>query len=248
MVNELLLLAGNNIPFYEAQITIHNPSIREIGFIGEDSFYGGCGALNFSKELLLEQDRINLEHLNDFEVMMMIMDNKNPEMRKNRVNALRVLTLLFPEYQIKFTRKSIDLIKGKEEVHSINNDNYSVFKETLVAMFCLKGRGNESEPEYNPSGKAAMEIAKKFTERRKKLSELSEQKGEQKIAILSRYASILSIGLKLDLNKVLDYTVYQLFDQYDRFELEEQFDIHLRARLAGARDLEEVDNWKKDIH
>ena len=246
MVNELLLLAGNDIPFYEAQITIHNPTIREIGLIGEESFYGGCGILNFSKELLLEKDRINLESLNDFEVMMMVMmDNKNPEMKKNKVNAQRVLTLLFPEYQIGLTRKSINLSREGEDVHSINKDNFLAFKENLVAMFCLKGRGDDSEPEYNPSGRLAQEIAQKFAERRNKLS---EQKGEQKIAILSRYASILSIGLKMDLNKVMNYTVYQLFDQYDRFELEEQFDIHLRARLAGARDLEDVDNWKKDIH
>ena len=112
-------------------------------------------------------------------------------------------------------------------------------------MFCLKGRGSEDEPEYNPGGKIAREIAEKIHKRRQVIA---EQQGEQKIAILSRYSSILSVGLRLDLNTVLDYTVYQLFDQYERFELEEQFDIHLRAQLAGARDLKEVDNWKKDIH
>lgn len=244
MLNDLLLLSGNDIPFPEAQITIHVPTVKEIGLIGEESFYGGCGALNFSKDNLTEEDRINLANVDDFEILMMIMDNTNPEMRKTRIDMLRVLTLMFPEYQIELTRKSINL-KKDDEISSINKDNFSIFKEILVAMFCLKGRGDDSEPEYNPGGKLAREIADKIHKRRQVIA---EQQGGQKIAILSRYSSILSVGLELDLNTVLNYTVYQLFDQYERFELEEQFDIHLRAQLAGARDLKDVDDWRKDIH
>ena len=36
MDNELLLLSGNDIPFIEAQITIHQPTIKEIAYIGEE--------------------------------------------------------------------------------------------------------------------------------------------------------------------------------------------------------------------
>ena len=67
MLNDLLLLSGNDIPFPEAQIVIHNPKIKEIALIGEEDFYGGCGVLNFSKENLTEEDRINLANINDFE-------------------------------------------------------------------------------------------------------------------------------------------------------------------------------------
>lgn len=246
ILNDLLLLSGNDIPFPEAQLVIHVPTIKEIGLIGEESFYSGCGILNFSKDNLTEEDRVNLANINDFEILMIMMDNSNPEMRKKKIDILRVLTLMFPEYQIELTRTEIKLKKeNEEEIRSINKDNFSIFKEILVAMFCLKGRGSESEPEYNPGGRLAREIADKIHKRRQVLA---EQQGEQKIAILSRYSSILSIGLQLDLNKVLGYTVYQLFDQYERFELEEQFDIHLRAQLAGARDLKDVDDWRKDIH
>jgi hypothetical protein len=46
----------------------------------------------------------------------------------------------------------------------------------------------------------------------------------------------------------MDYTVYQLKDEFKRFQLKQSFDIHLQARMAGAKDLEEVDNWMDDIH
>ena len=85
----------------------------------------------------------------------------------------------------------------------------------------------------------------KLNKRRQKLA---EQKGDQKVSILNRFASILAIGQKQDLNEILDYTVYQLFDQFDRFSLKEHFDAHLKAQLAGARDLGEVEDWKKDLH
>ena len=42
MMDELLLLSGNDIPFTEAALTIHSPILKEIGYIGEDSFWIGC--------------------------------------------------------------------------------------------------------------------------------------------------------------------------------------------------------------
>ena len=42
MDNELLLLSNNDIPFVEAQINIHQPRIKEIAMIGEESFFSGC--------------------------------------------------------------------------------------------------------------------------------------------------------------------------------------------------------------
>ena len=75
-------------------------------------------------------------------------------------------------------------------------------------------------------------------------------KGEenQKVAVFSRYISILTVGETKDINSFMDYTVYQLYDEFERFELKQNSDVYLQARLAGAQDLEEVDNWMKDIH
>lgn len=243
MTNELMLFAGNDIPFPEAQLTIHNPSIKEIGLIGEESFFNGCAVLNFSKENLSDEDRFNLRDLSEIEILMMMMDSNHPEMRKNRVNAFMVLTLLFPEYQIDTVKDAI-VLKKDEQDFFINTENFINFKENLVKMFCLKGRGDDAA-DYNPSGKYAKEIADKFAKRRQILA---EQQGEQKIAILSRYASIIAVGLQLDLNSVLQYTVFQLYDQFDRYELFEQFDIYIRAKMAGASGMKEPDSWKKDVH
>ena len=65
----------------------------------------------------------------------------------------------------------------------------------------------------------------------------------KKISILSRYISILAVGLQKDLNSLMHYTIYQLYDEFQRFQLKVQWDAYVQARMAGAKDLEEVDNW-----
>lgn len=242
MVNDLMLLSGIDIPFPQAQIVIHQPTIKEIGLIGEESFYSGCGALNFSKNSLSSEDRIALKDFTDFEILMSMINNKSFNTQQTRIDILMILTLLFPDYQIKISQQEINLIKEGES-HLINSGNFEEFKKILTAMFCLKGKGSETE--YNPSGDKAREIIEKLNKRKQKLA---EQNGDQKVSVLNRFASILAIGQKQDLNEILDYTVYQLFDQFDRFTLKEQFDIHLKAQLAGARDLGEIEDWKKDLH
>jgi hypothetical protein len=42
MIDELLLLSGNDLPFPEAGLTIHQPRIREIAYITEFNFWSGC--------------------------------------------------------------------------------------------------------------------------------------------------------------------------------------------------------------
>ena len=72
MNNELLLLSGNDIPFPEARVTVHQPTIREIAYIGEESFYTGCEFLRFSKDKLSDEDKIHLENYTNFDVLMSI--------------------------------------------------------------------------------------------------------------------------------------------------------------------------------
>ena len=52
MNNDLLLLSKNDIPFTQAQVNIHQPTIKEISFIGEESFHIGCQFLNFSINII----------------------------------------------------------------------------------------------------------------------------------------------------------------------------------------------------
>ena len=109
MNNELLLLSGNDIPFREARINIHQPRLKEISFIGEESFHIGCQLLNFSVNVLNTQGKSDLLNKSDFEIFMSIMNGK--EKFKYKTDALLVLALIFPEYKIKIDKDQILLQK-----------------------------------------------------------------------------------------------------------------------------------------
>lgn len=247
MIESLLLLSGNDIPFPEARVTIHQPTLKEIAYIGETAFFVGCGFLNFSKNLLNDQDKTRLANIDDFDIFMSIIMNKQKDTRSSVESALSVLTLIFPLYEISVRENLLVLSKDGEECF-IDRRTFPIFKEKIVSMFNLDLNQKESA-NYNPTGDMAKRIAEKFKKRHEKLMQLEKEAlgdGKQ-ISILQRYASILAVGLQKDLNSLMQYTVYQLLDEFQRYQLKMQWDAYVHAKMNGAKDLEEVDNWMIDL-
>ena len=247
MNNELLLLAGSDIPFPEARVTIHQPTLKEIGYIGEKAFFMGCGFLDFSKNLLNQSDKTRLANYNDFDILMSIIINSDKAVKNTVESAMLVLSLIFPLYDVSVRKDKVAIILTKDnEEFEINKSNFFIFKKIIVDMFNLKVA--DSVDKYNPQGDMAERIAEKFKKRHEQLGKLKEEINLEKgISILSRYASILAVGLQKDLNEIMQYTVYQLYDEFQRFQLKVQWDAYIQARMAGAKDLEEVDNWMIDL-
>lgn len=243
MLSELLLLSGNDIPFPQAQLTIHQPTLKEIALLGEDTFYTGCEFLRFSKDNLNEEDKIRLNEQTNFEVIMSILKEQNVTIQKIRTCVVLLLAILFPEHEIKLEDTAIKLIHVQTQNECfITSENYDAFIDIINQMFCLKQSGGT---DFNPSGDMAKRIADKL---RKRQQILAEEKGPKKVAILSRYVSILAVGQQKDMNGLMQYTVFQLFDEFRRYELKISNDLHFQARMAGAKDLKEVEDWMKDIH
>ena len=247
MTNELLLLSGNDIPFIEGSLTIHAPTIKEIAYIGEEAFFSGCELLKFSKQKLPTEDILRLEQYSDFHILMSIINDKSGSLGQSISYAQQVLMLLFPTYNIHYLPEIIAFSPMGEDAlnitGAITTDNFEAFKSILHNMFCLN---NKDVVEYNTEGEMAKRIAEKFKKRNQKLAELKQK--PNKVAVLSRYVSILAVGEHKDMNEFMNYTVYQLFDEFRRFELKSAFDAHFKARLAGAKDLQDPKDWMQDIH
>ena len=242
--NELLLLSGNNIPFIGGGISIHPPTIKEIGYIGEENFHIGVQFLNFDKELLDVEDKSDLENKSNFNIFMSVMNSK--QNAKHKTDAMMVLTLMFPNVKFKIDKEKILLQQENVAVSnsSINEYNFEEFQDIIRQMFCLNTI--EGGNQFDPADALAKKIAEKMKKNRQKIAAKKEKK--QKVDILSRYVSILSVGLKKDMNTLLNYTVYQLFDEMERFKMKQDFDIYVQAKMVGAQDLEEVKNWMDTLH
>lgn len=248
MIDPLLLLSGQDVPFPQAQVIIVTPKIKDIALIGEEQFYHGCGLLNFNKENLNLQDKTDLNNTTNFDIIMSIMMEKNDmRVKKDREALLLFFDLLFPNFKINYTPKGIVLFTEQQQgIHSITNENFEDFKNLINELFCLKSRNNQLG-EYNPEGNKAKAIADKLKKGKQKVASMKGQENEHK-SLLARYASIVAVGLKVDLQEVMNYSIYQLFDCFERMCLKQDQEFYIKAQMAGAKDLKEVDNWMKNIH
>lgn len=244
-MDDLLLLSGNDIPFIEAKLSVHPPKIKEIAYIGEENFFIGCEFLNFSKNIMEQKDKDILSNKSNFEILMSIMKEKSVIAQRNKNCALLVLMLLFPNYDLYLLEDKI-LLKQNEDKFYIDNSNFESFKKILVSIFCL-GERQEQSGNYNPANEAARKIAEKLQKNRNKVAKMKGE-NKEKISILGRYLSVLAVGESKDINELFNYTFYQLQYEFQRFILKQDNDMYIKAKLAGAKDLKEVENWMKDIH
>lgn len=243
-LDPLLLFSGNDIPFISCGVTIHHPTIKEIAYLGEDTFFTGYQMLLISKNILSQEDKVNLETLTNFDILIAILKERNAVMQKNRNCIQMVLMLLFPEYEIILKKDVIILKKENEEEHFLNSNNFEEFQNILRQMFSF-GDTSGVPQDFNPDGHMAARIAEKL---KKRHQTLAEKNSNDNFDIIGRYISVLSVGLSIDIKTFMDYTIYQLFDQIKRYELKIGYDLYIQGQLAGVKDAKEPEDWMKSIH
>ena len=237
----LALFAGADIPVPDCKLIIHQPTIQEIGMIGEMEYFTGGQLLGVTKKTIDIEDESLLENTSNFQIFMTTILDKR--MADKKENLMQALSLLCPNYKIVFTPSSMLMTKEGQSV-IIDENNFELLQEVIFQVLCI-GNQDGIQGSFNPKGKKAKLIAEKLMKARAKVA---EQNGTGKQSILAQQASCLAIGLKLPLDKVLNMTLYQLLDQMERYQLYLAWDIDIRSRMAGAKNDKEIENWMKPIH
>lgn len=248
-MNKSIFLSGLPIPFPELGVSIRPPLVQELLAIGETDFYS---ALEYLILDVKKMDNIVSSDTSNFEVLLnIVVEQVQKGNLKIYYNIIQVLSLIFPDFEIYLTLDELSLISlgEKKEKISFNKDTFQIFQEILKEMFCLNNyKAGQDIQKYNPSGSRAKEIAEKFKKRHKTLDKINNQETSKDFLILSKYVSILSVGLQKNMSDLLKYNVFQLTDEFERFNLYTAFDLNIKARLAGATDIDEVENWTKDLY
>lgn len=234
-------MTGVDIAVPQLKISVHQPTIKEISYIGEEDFFTAIHYLTLDKKDFTE-DKNQLSEFSNFQILMKVLEQSEEQDKKNIL--IQFLTLLFPNYRITFTPVSIILI-GDNETVMIDTDNFSIIQQLIRDMFNTDSLfGNQNKKQYNPADAKAEEIAKKIYESRKKIAnQKSLKKGG---SIFGRYISILSIATGLP--NLEDSTVFKLFDLNERYQLWYAQDMDTRVRLAGGDPKDKIENWMKDIY
>lgn len=237
----LALMCGTDIPVPELQTTIHQPTIKEISYIGEQEFFIGLQTLSINKNMLAKGNSV-LESTTNFQIFMTIMKEQETKDKKDAV--INLFQLVFPGSQVIFTPMSVLLNKEGQQT-LVDENNFDRLQEMIKQIFCVNS-GPMDQATFNPADEKAREIAEKLMRGRQRVA---EQKGETNSSAFGRYLSILTIGLNaMPLSEAMNLTMYQMYDLVERYTLYLNWDLDIRTRLAGGKPDSKPDDWMKNIH
>ena len=239
----LALMTGIDIPVPELQTAVHQPTIKEISYIGEQEFFIGLQTLSINKNMINAQGNSLLENTTNFQIFMTVIGEK--EMADKKKCVKDVLKLLFPDYSIMFSPQSL-IFKDRDNNNLIvDESNFEQLQEVIRDVFCLRS-GPMDQTAFNPADAKAKEIADKLMRGRKRVA---EQKGGANTSVFSQYLSILTVGLhSMSMEDLINCTMYQLYDLMERYQLYMNWDLDVRTRLAGGKPESQPDNWMKNLH
>lgn len=260
-VDELSLMTGIDIKLKHPAVKIHQPSIKEIASIGgEKILFNSTNALFIDSKPLIEflhsledmpeqEKEILIETVTSFDSLMFLLQVYSGREDEEELEVLLELietlfSVIIITHDIVFDKESNNLIlvsKSESDSILVDRDLFLEIKGVTSQMLLLdKFFGVETTKKK--LSEAAQKIADKMAAAEEKIREEKYGKSEDG----SQFATILSV---LGVSKELDYlnklTVYQLFNQFERFNLRSQYEQGVKASLAGAPDIELVDWYKK---
>ena len=256
MIDPTILQTAADFPFEEGRLIIHQPKCVEIGEVmGEKNFYHILTFLCIEKSMIFNNnhkdlDKNLLDQLEDFDILISMVNQKDEKLTTIKENLSKFFMLLFPNYQLNITEQGFVFINPADNLMGyITKDNFISFRDILKEMFCMNGT-QDDKPIYDPEGSMARRMADKFMKARQKVAKMKGEDDEHS-SILGRYISVLSVGEQKDKNMLSKYTVYQLYDEFTRFQLKEAYDIDLTIRLnpfSSGSGNSEIEDWRKEIH
>ena len=237
----LAMICGADLPVPQCQLVVHQPTIKEISLIGEKNYFTGAQCLTLNKSMFVVEGKNVLGDLNNFQIFMMVMGEKEAKEKKDA--TIQTLQLVCPNYKTAFTPRSLVLMSPDHSI-TIDENNFDYFQDVLRLIFCSKN-GPMDQQSFNPQGGKAQEIAQKLMRGRDRIA---KEKGGSNASVLSQYVSILSVGLGLNMLDVINLTMFQVYDLIERYGLYMDWDIDLRSRLAGGKPDKNPENWMKNLH
>ena len=238
---DLALMAGTDIPIPELRTVLHQPTIKEIAFLGEQTFFIGINLLNINKNSYKLPEAA--ENINNFNLLMTFL--QEPQMADKKEAVQQTLEILFPNYKIIFSPRSI-ILNSREENFIIDESNFEFLQSIL--RNCFHFNNNSEEIDYNPKDEKAEAIAEKLMQSRKRVAELKQKEENGDGSMFAHYISILTVGLNsMSLKDCLDLTVYQIQNLVERMHMYISWDLDIRGRLMGSSGDKPLKNWMDKI-
>lgn len=237
-----LYLSGSPVPVNMCAIYITQPTIKQIIQFGEVDFLMAVHLLTNIEDFLGDirnQGNLELDAMSNFQILLMLVE-QDPSIKKT-LNTL--FELIFPDYDIKYTKNSMNFSlrndENKNMIGQITPFTFEIFQRAIKELFSLDGKANGDD--YNPANEAAKEIAKKLKRGKQKINELAGKNNKGDMSLFGTYASILSIGMMIDINVFFNYTPFQLQDSFNRYLLKVKYDLYQKVSTTPMMDTSKME-------
>lgn len=242
-----LYLSGAPVPLPECALFITQPTIKQIMQFGETTFLTAAHLIGDTEKYLEDVRAGNpeLAHKSDFQLLLTLLV-EDTGMKKYMDTFFE---LVFPDYDIKYEKAAISFFLKDEESKNpsgmVTMYSFQKFQRTISELFIVS---SESKEEYNPVNDTAKKIAEKLKKGREKTQSAN---GNEINSLYGSYASILSVGMHMDINIFFNYTPFQLMDSFKRYFEKEKCDYYKKLASTPMMDISKMDepeDWTRNFY
>lgn len=249
-----LYLSGSPVPVPSCMIVVTQPTIRQIAQMGEDDFLMGVQLFARSEQFItpVREGNPGLEGYSDFQILLTMIHQDAGSRRF--FDALT--SLAFPQYDVHVKPMSLDFyLKDSEDeamVGQVTPFSFEALSTCLGELFLSKDLSPASD-DYDPANDKAKEIAEKLRRGRERVQRQKGMKdsGGRVSSLFGNYASILSVGMSMDINIFFSYTPFQLYDAFTRYLLKVASDFYRKVSTTPLMDVSKMDvpeEWTKNLY
>lgn len=249
-----LYLSGSPVPIPECAIFITQPTIQQIEQFGELKFLMGAQLLGCTDKFFedIKEGNSELSALSDFQILMTMV--KQESEIKTYLTAF--FALVCPDFIVKYNNQSLDFYMMEEDNGSMRESlkgqvtpfTFPALQRVVKELFVIEGQESD---DYNPMDEKAKAIAEKLRKGRQKVQELNPGKSNETSSLYGSYASILAVGLPMDINTLFNYTPFQIVDTFNRYWEKVKFDQYTQITMTPFMDtskIEQPDQWTRNLY
>lgn len=246
----LTLLSGKD--FFIDNLIIPQKKLKDVQEYGYENYLWAVQGLLLEKETLQQS-------LDDRKIE--IIETQAMELGKNttfdyyiKYTGEETLTLLARGLSFVFNTKDIIMeddhllvnstTESEEGLKIISRDNFDFLVQAIKLQNNFPVEAKEEE-KPNPKDERARQLIAQMKENQRKIDELKKNSGESKENIFPFNDIVSAVTTKSNsINKfnVWDLTIYQLYDEFNRINAIDNYNINIEAMMNGAK-IEDLKHW-----
>lgn len=157
----------------------------------------------------------------------------------------KALSLFFNDVVDVDTELHIISIGSDENTRVIDRENFDKVREVIKWQNGINKFGDEASPSEEDS-EAVRQIKEKLKKGKDQVAKSKQEDGENELDIADIISAVSTKSNSLNKMSIFDLTVFQLYDEFKRLELIDQYHISIKSMLAGAKDVK-LKHWSSKL-